>query len=159
MDISVAIKSVSKTDIFSLTQGSTLSKGGKKKSPDIWTACETVSDRYCCYYWKDKDRIRYVGSISADYTSPQHKTNLIGRISNYLQNHSGTTNKMVFEKVNQLLVCSEIHLGIFQFKKIMIDHVSYPYAVCVQNSAIIQMAEEILICKYRLIGEADWNRT
>lgn len=159
MDVSISIKSLAQAMIFTVPQNGLLIKGGKKVNPVIWNACEKVVDRYCCYYWKDATSVRYVGSISADYTSSQHRTNLVGRISNYMQNHSGTTNKMVFDNVNALLNSSSVEFGIFRFIAVEIDGAEYCYDVCAKNSSIIQMIEEILICRYRLTGQADWNRT
>lgn len=159
MNIDIRVNSIVLRDLFSIPMGGTLLKGGKKVNSEIWGACEAITDQFCCYYWRDDISVRYVGSVTAEYTSTQYKTNLCGRIGNYLQNHNGQTNKRVFDNVNANLVTHNIHFGIFRFGSTWIDGVQYHCQQCIVNQPIMQMFEEILICRYRLLGQADWNRT
>jgi|SRR3990172_9133964 len=159
MNVHIEIIELQIYDVFTIPHSEHIVKGGKKANPLIFEACAGIDDKYFCYCWRTSNNILYVGSVTADYTSSQHKNNLLGRLGNYLQNHSGTTNKMVFDNINATLSKATVSLGLFRFKCIALDNDRWNYTDCSKKPEVMQMLEEILICRYRLLGQAQWNRT
>ncbi len=70
--------------IFTIPAGTVLTRGRGGPYGEIVAAAHTVTDRFGCYSWQADGNIFYCGSFQ-DYA--KHKTNLAGRIAQYLVNH------------------------------------------------------------------------
>src|SRR5262245_29627196 len=159
MNIKIDITNLRIDNIFTIAKGRSIVKGGKRVNSAIFQDCGTITDTYFCYCWRDSNVVLYIGSVTKDYKSGQYANNLLGRISNYLQNHSGSTNKMVFDNVNTLLSVSDVQFGLFRFDQLLFEGMHRSYLDCTKTVALMKMLEAILICRYRLVGEAIWNRS
>lgn len=146
--------------IHTLNIGDILIKGGAKKNTNLCKSCARVPHKCLCYYWKCGDKVFYVGSASP---YKNHKSSLLGRVLNYLQNH--TTNKRggeqvnqrVFKGVNLLIKKNPVEFGIFEFDFLTLRDRTLLFQECSENSDVIGMLEHTLICHFKLLGQAVWN--
>lgn len=121
MEISLKVVRSSWEIVYQIPKGTHLVKGRHGLYHEIVTAAGKISERFGCYSWGAPEELFYIGSFSKDYKRGDHKSNLHGRIHNYLQNHrekeSGqkNTNLMVFENINRALVAQDVMLYIYKF--------------------------------------------
>ena len=156
MNLIVQLEQLSLKPIFRLNKGQSLVKGGRGRNPFVFQSCQEITDRFFCYFWKTEDTAFYVGSVSKDYKGKQN--NLVGRIGNYLQNHTvGNTNKKVFEAANDVLQTTSITFGIFRFQTLAIDEDKISYEQCSKNGTLIRMIEAVLIGFYKRNHQCAWN--
>lgn len=147
--------------VHTLKIGDYLVKGGDKKNADLCASCKKVPHKCLCYYWECGGKICYVGSATP---YKQHKTSLLGRVLNYLQNHTESkkgeaqVNKRVFNNVNKLLKAQQVEFGIFEFDILTVRDRTLSFNECSTNPDVIGMLEYTLICHYKLLGQAEWNK-
>ena len=147
--------------VHTLKIGDYLVKGGDKKNDGLCASCKKVPHNCLCYYWKCGDNICYVGSATP---YKHHKISLLGRVLNYLQNHTANKNgdaqfnRRVFNNVNELLKAQQVEFGFFEFDWLTIRDRTLPFKDCSINKDVIGMLEYTLICHYKLLGQAEWNK-
>jgi hypothetical protein len=143
--------------IYHIPQGNVLIKGqGNELSRNILKAAETILAQYGCYGWFADETLVYVGSFSP-YQS--EASSLRGRLKNYLGNHDGSTNKMVFDKANEALVHHVVTIAYFTFEALYLDEQPIAFAEFSHQGHFVRVVEELLICIYRRQDMCNWNRT
>lgn len=154
MEILLRIINPSWQPVYTIPQGTTLLKGRHGLYHAMVEAAAQVQQRFGCYAWGVTDFIYYVGSFSKDYTSGRHKSNLHGRLHNYLQNHRlkkngrKNTNLMVFENLNTELKARAISLYLLNFDFVEIGQEKAPYVYFTNNPDLVRSVEQLLICAY-----------
>lgn len=166
MDFSLNLHQSSWKNIYTIQKNTTVAKGRRNDLyKAITQAAGTHLARFGCYAWRNETGIFYCGSFAQDYARGNFKSNLQGRIHNYLQNHrtkkSGfkNTNLMVFENLNTILEQNDISLCVFVFDYLEINGEKVDYTSYCLDSNLVHTVEELLICSYRRNGECKWNRT
>lgn len=84
-NLTVAIHHPEWLTVFTIPRGTLLQKGRHGVYHDSVEAAAVISARYGCYSWGTSDAIHYCGCFAKDYG--RFKSNLHGRVHNYLQNH------------------------------------------------------------------------
>jgi len=165
ISINLSIENPEWTVVYSIPAGTVLEKGRRGLYHEMVGSAGLVSDRFGCYSWAASDgRVYYCGSFSKDYARGNFKSNLHGRLHNYLQNHrekdSGfkNTNLMVFEHVNSLLGSDRVSFQHLKFDSIAIGGESVSYSEYCEDSSLVKAVEQLLISSYRRIGQCEWNR-
>ena len=131
----------------------------------IVEAAGNIEKRFGCYSWGNDGSIYYCGSFAKDYSRNGFRSNLHGRVHNYLQNHrvkdtgQKNTNLMVFENINRELKQNSILLQHFVFESLQIGDDVIDFATFSNDPNLVHAVEELLICSYRRIGQCSWNRT
>jgi len=155
-NLEVSVEQLRRLPVFGLKCGDFLAKGGRQKNPYVFACCAEVKQPFLCYYWMTGGQIKYVGSVTSNYKNAP--TNLLGRIGNYLQNHSGETNKNIFDKANEALRSADLEFGIFTFDAININGLRFSYCDASADGKLILMMESLLITSHKLHGECPWNK-
>ena len=135
----------------------------EKTAHDMWykrTDKEAlkVNSRFGCYAWITEDKVRYCGSFSKDYKR-SNKPNFATRISKYMGSHTGVTNVRIHQEINQSLQQSSVTLAHFVFDKLIIGDGVVSFTDFSNDTNLIRVVEELLICTYRYHNQCDWNRT
>lgn len=166
MDLSLKLYLSSWETIYTITKNTILLKGRRSKLyQEITHAAGSYSAQFGCYSWKDETSVFYCGSFAQDYVRGSFRSNLQGRVHNYLQNHrtkdSGfkNTNLMVFENLNNELMKNNLSLCVLRFAYLEVNGDKVDYESYCRDSGLVHAVEELLICSYRRIGECQWNRT
>ena len=148
--------------VHTLKKGTQLVKGGQKKNTALCQSCKAIAHKCLCYYWKCGDAVFYVGSATP---YKQHQTSsLLGRVLNYLQNHTSNkngdaqVNKRVFTGVNRLLATADVEFGFFEFDFLTIRDHTLTFQKCTDNPKAVEMVEYMLIHHYKLLKQASWNK-
>tara|TARA_R110002096_G_scaffold128048_4_gene276193 strand:- start:333 stop:809 length:477 start_codon:yes stop_codon:yes gene_type:complete len=158
--LSIEIEKPEWVDVFRYPKGHVLEKGRRGLYYDAIRAAGEVAWRYGCYAWTTpKGKIRYCGSTSRDYTNVEFKTNLHGRLHNYLQNHGGATNKRVFDNIRDALASDDVFLVHFSFRKLRLNDEVLLFEEFSNDRLLVKAVEELLIASYRRAGQCDWNMT
>lgn len=144
--------------IFTFPRGTVMKKGRHGLYHDVCGAAGRVEQKYGCYAWA-AGVIRYCGCNTKDYGRAEFKSNLHGRVHNYLQNHSGTTNKFVFDKITGELAATDVRFLYLSFESLALGDEIFDYATFGGDRTLVKAVEELLIASYRRIGQCDWNRT
>lgn len=150
--------------VYSIPKGTSLQKGRHGLYHEIIEAAGKVPASFGCYSWSNADVIFYVGSFSKDYKHGKHKSNLHGRVHNYLQNHrikengQKNTNLMVFEKINETLETQDVALNLFQFDSLELGLSQIDYVTYTNDSELVRALEQLLICSYKKANQCNWNR-
>lgn len=164
MEIRLKIHKPHWEDIYRIPKGVYLQKGRHGSYHEIVEAAGKVSARFGCYSWGSADEIFYIGSFSKDYKHGRRKSNLHGRVHNYLQNHrtketgQKNTNLMVFEKINETVVTQDVALKLFQFEHLELGAKQIRYVEYTEDTDLVRALEQLLICSYRKINQCNWNR-
>ena len=164
MEISLKVVGASWEIVYLIPKGTRLVKGRHGLYHEIVDAAGKISERFGCYSWGTPDKLFYIGSFSKDYKRGDHKSNLHGRIHNYLQNHrekdSGqkNTNLMVFDNLNQSLIVQDVMLSIYRFDhlELGVERIEYPNYT--EKPEIVRALEQLLICLYKRDSQCIWNR-
>ena len=167
MNFSLVIHQADWQTVFEIPQGTTLQKGRHGVYHEIIEAAAPISARFGCYSWANNSSIFYCGSFAQDYARGNFKSNLQGRVHNYLQNHGrkGTkrrnTNLMVFDKINERLKQSNVLLRLFTFESLDVgdDHVDFVTFSTKPEPELVHAVEQLLISTYRRQEQCTWNRT
>lgn len=151
--------------VYTIPQGTVLEKGRHGLYHNITRAAASVGERFGCYSWRSDSIIFYCGSFAQDYRRGNFKTNLQGRIHNYLQNHGRkdakrkNTNLRVFENINAALRQGNVLLCLFTFDSLQIGDNRVNFAAFSTDPDLVHVVEQVLICTYRRQGQCEWNRT
>jgi hypothetical protein len=165
MNLSLKIHQPQWRTIFTIPLGTVLRKGRHGLYHDITEAAASVNERFGCYSWGSNSVIYYCGSFAQDYTRGDFKTNLQGRVHNYLQNHRQksterkNTNLMVFENINNVLKQSAVLLCLFTFESLEFGNDTVDFATFSTDPGLVHAVEQLLICAYRKQKQCAWNRT
>lgn len=150
--------------VYNIPKGTSLQKGRHGLYHDIVDAAGKFTLHFGCYSWGHADEIFYIGSFSKDYKHGNHKSNLAGRIHNYLQNHrtketgQKNTNLMVFERINEALTTQDITLNLFQFDFLELGSTRIDYLAYTNDADLVRASEQLLICSYKKVNQCNWNR-
>jgi hypothetical protein len=165
MDLSLKINDWSWKDVYKIPMNTPLIKGRHGLYHEIVKAAGEFQNRFGCYAWgTSSDRLLYVGSFSQDYQRGNYKSNLHGRIHNYLQNHRlkgngrKNTNLMVFENIGQALLSYNVTLYIFAFDFLIIGQDVVDYAHYSEDGELVRAVEQLLITFFRRHNQCAWNR-
>ncbi|MBE7435440.1 MAG: hypothetical protein HS100_16110 [Anaerolineales bacterium] len=164
MEISLKVFNPHWEVVYNIPKGTSLQKGRHGLYHDLVNAAGNVTVRFGCYSWGHADEIFYIGSFSKDYKHGNHKSNLAGRVHNYLQNHrtketgQKNTNLMVFERINEGLAIRDITLKLFQFDFLELGLQRVEYASYIIDTDLVRALEQLLICSYKNIDQCRWNR-
>ncbi len=109
-----------------------------------------------CYSWQNSRQVLYCGSFS-NYNDDRFKSNLQGRIHNYLHNHSVVTNKRIFDNIKEELKRDSISLHIFRFETLQLNNETITFAAFSQDHDLVLLVEQLLICAYRRQEQCKWN--
>lgn len=165
MNFSLVIHQSQWRTIFTIPQGTTLQKGRHGVNRDITKAAASISEKFGCYSWGSDSVIFYCGSFAQDYARGNFKTNLQGRVHQYLQNHGRkgakrrNTNLMVFDNINDILKQSNVLLRLFTFESLHIGDDHIDFVTFSMNPDLVHAVEQLLICTYRRQEQCKWNRT
>ena len=153
-------------DLYTIPVGTVLIKGRHGLYSEMVGAMASVELHFGCYSWaSDPDTIHYCGSFSKDYAKDEFKTNLHGRMHNYLQNHrtykSGVrnTNLMVFNNINSCISETEVRFQYLEFESVEIGNAVVSYDDYCQDPNLVKAVEQLLISSYRRLGQCEWNRS
>jgi hypothetical protein len=147
--------------IHQFETGDCLVKGGEKKNAGLCNSCKQDRKSVLCYYWKSEGTVCYFGSATP---YKHHRSSLLGRVLNYLQNHTknkngdSQVNHRVFVGVNNLLKKQKVEFGIFEFDFLTMSDRTLSFAECTEKPDVIVMLEYTLICHFKLFGQAKWNK-
>jgi hypothetical protein len=164
MEVSLNIHNPFWETVYKIQSNSPFVKGRHGVYHEIVHAASQISQRFGCYAWGTADCLHYIGSFSQDYKRRSFKSNLHGRIHNYLQNHRSkengrkNTNLMVFENIRETLLLQDIHLYLFTFDVLKIGEETVDYAGFSQDGELVRAVEQLLICSYRRKQQCTWNR-
>ena len=164
MEISLKINNPSWKIIYEIPKSTLLIKGRHGLYHSIVEATAQIQQRFGCYAWGTAHNLNYIGSFSKDHKSGNYKSNLHGRIHNYLQNHRlkdngrKNTNLMVFENINESLLANDITLYILKFDFLEVDHEIIDYSKYSEDAELVRAVEQLLICSYRRNQQCIWNR-
>ena len=152
-------------DIYTIPKGVVLQKGRHGLYHEMVDAAASVDLRFGCYGWViEPDTICYCGSFSRDYSNRDFKSNLHGRLHNYLQNHGSkkserkNTNLMVFDNVNAALREAAVKFQYLKFESLEIGNDVIVYDEYCQDPSLVKAVEQLLITSYRRLGQCEWNR-
>ena len=160
----LALKDSEWKKVFIIPRGTILPKGRHGLYHKIMASAATVPDRFGCYAWGNHSEIYYCGSFSQDYTRKEFRTNLHGRIHNYLQNHRQkpngrkNTNLVVFENINNSLLASDVILFHLVFKSVQVGAEEVDFNTFSNDSYLVRAIEQLLISSYRKQNQCSWNR-
>lgn len=164
MDIGLKVYNPHWEVVYRIPMGMYLQKGRHGQYREIVDAAGKVSASFGCYSWSNADNIFYIGSFSRDYKHGSHKSNLHGRVHNYLQNHrtketgQKNTNLMVFEKINETLATQDVALNLFQFDFLELGSTQVDYLAYTNDADLVRASEQLLICSYKKVNQCNWNR-
>jgi hypothetical protein len=164
METYLRITNSSWQSIYEIPQSTILLKGRHGLYHAMVEAAAQVLQRFGCYAWGTADCLFYVGSFSKDYKGGRHKSNLHGRIHNYLQNHrlkeNGrmNTNLMVFGNINAALQAGAVSLYLFRFDFLEIGQEKVDYVEYANDPDLVRAVEQLLICSYKRNQQCVWNR-
>lgn len=164
MEFFLKILNSSWETVYQIPQSTLLLKGRRGSYHAIVEAAAQVQERFGCYAWGTAECLFYIGSFSKDYKRGNHKSNLQGRVHNYLQNHRlkengrKNTNLMVFENINTQLQSSRVSLYTFKFEYLEIGEERVDYSYYADNTELVRAVEQLLICSYRRNQQCTWNR-
>ena len=164
MEISIKIDNPSWEVVYKIPKNTPLAKGRHGLYHEIVSAAGKIQERFGCYSWSGTETIFYVGSFSKDHARGNYKSNLHGRIHNYLQNHRlaengrKNTNLMVFEKINSALQSGDVNLSIFRFSELQIGVEKVHYEHYSEDAELVRAVEQLLICSYKRKNQCAWNR-
>lgn len=151
--------------VYTIPGKTVLRKGRHGLYHEMVDAAASVPTRFGCYAWiKEPDVVCYCGSFSKDYANVEFRSNLHGRLHNYLQNHGNTkserknTNRMVFDNVNDTLKDGEVRFEYLCFDSIEIGKESLSFDEYCTDPSLVKAVEQLLIASYRRIGQCEWNR-
>ena len=166
MSLSLVIRQPMWKTVFTIPKGTVLQKGRHGLYHDIVGAAGEVTERFGCYSWGSDANVFYCGSFAQDYSSGNFRTNLHGRVHNYLQNHRvnartgrKNTNLMVFENINNALKQKDVLLRHFTFESLQVGNDEVDFASFSADPDLVHAVEQLLICIYRRQGQCKWNRT
>ncbi len=166
MQFSVSIQQPEWQTVFVIPKSTVLIKGRRNSLyKAITAAAAAVSLRFGCYSWGNTSQIFYCGSFAQDYARGGFKSNLQGRVHNYLQNHRlrdtgrKNTNLMVFENINSALKQDDVVLRLFTFETIQIASATVAFTTYASDPDLVHAVEQLLIATHRRQGECQWNRT
>ena len=151
--------------VFTIPQGSALQKGRHGLYHEIVNAAANVHERFGVYSWCSDSQLYYCGSFAQDYANGGFRSNLHGRIDNYLQNHKikdtghKNTNLVVFENINDALKQESVALKYLTFDSLHLGEDLVDYNAFSNNPDLVHSVESLVICSYRRIGQCGWNRT
>lgn len=164
MDIGLKVFNPHWEIVYSIPKGVSLQKGRHGLYHEIIEAAGKVPASFGCYSWGNADEIFYIGSFSRDYKRGSYKSNLHGRVHNYLQNHrtketgQKNTNLMVFEKINGTLTTQDVALNLFRFDLLELGSKKIGYATYTNDADVVRALEQLLICSYKKVNQCNWNR-
>lgn len=164
MDISLKVVNPHWDLVYKIPQNQLLVKGRHDQYHQIVTEAGKIRERFGCYAWGSPNSIFYVGSFSKDYQHGDYKSNLHGRVHNYLQNHrvketgQKNTNLMVFESINQALFVSDVCLFIYRLDHLEMSGERVGFSNYSADAHIVRALEQLLICSFKRVGQCDWNR-
>jgi hypothetical protein len=162
--VSLEIKEPKWLTVFVIPRGTQLEKGRHGIYRDIVSSAGTIEHRFVCYAWGTKDTIHYCGSVAKDYAHGGYKSNLHGRVHNYMQNHrmkengQVNTNLMVFKYICQTLVDQDVYLYYLTLIFLNIGNEQVSFQNYSNDSDLIHAVEHLLIAYYKRIGQCVWNR-
>jgi len=166
IDFSIKLHKPQWKIVCTIPKGTVLQKGRHGVYREIIDATKLVKQRFGCYAWQSDTTVYYWGSFAKDYIHGNFRTNLQGRIHNYLQNHRinsktdrKNTNLMVFENLNSTLKSKDVSLGILVFDRLNIGNDEIDFPIFTQDADLVHAVEELLICGYRRQKQCEWNRT
>jgi len=151
--------------VFIITRGTILEKGRRGIYRQIIEAAGKIKLRFCCYAWGTKEKIYYCGSVARDYSRGGYKSNLHGRVHNYLQNHRRqpngrvNTNLMVFENIRKTLSINDVYLCVLHFESIRFGDEQVSYEAFSNDPELVHATEQLLIATYKRKSQCAWNRT
>ena len=164
MDFSVILHQPRWQTVYTIPQGIGLQKGRHGLYHNIAEAAGSVGEKFGCYSWRSDSTIFYCGSFAQDYRCGKFRTNLEGRIHQYLQNHGRkdakrkNTNLIVFENINAALREDNVLLCLFMFQSLQIGDDKVNFAAFSTDPDLVHVVEQLLICSYRRQGQCQWNR-
>jgi hypothetical protein len=150
--------------VYEILINTPLIKGRHGLYHEIVKAAGQIQHKFGCYAWGTPETIYYIGSFSKDHQHGNYKSNLHGRVHNYLQNHGKkeskrqNTNLMVFENINKLLPSSDVSLFIYQFEYLEIGSERVEYSGYCVDAELVRAVEKLLTCSYRRHNQCAWNR-
>jgi hypothetical protein len=151
--------------VFSVPQGTELEKGRHGLYQELVTSAGKIDARYVCYAWGTDDIIYYCGSVARDYARGGFKSNLQGRVHNYLNNHQTkdtgriNTNLMVFQNIQKILADNEVFLYQLVFQSLTIGNDAVNFQDFSNDPDLVHAVEQFLIAHYKRNSQAVWNRT
>lgn len=151
--------------VFVMPKGTVLEKGRHGIYHEIVEGAGRIQSKFLCYAWGTRDKVHYCGSVARNYSRGNYKSNLHGRVHNYLQNHRTkpngriNTNLMVFENIRKLLLTDDVYLCVLTFDSILFGGDRVSYIEYTNDPELVHATEQLLIASYKRKGECVWNRT
>ncbi len=164
MDLGLLIRDFVWRPILTIPRGTVLERGRRGLYDELTAAAGAVSERFGCYSWGSEATTYYCGSFARDYSHGHFRSNLEGRVHNYLQTHQRrrdgfkNTNLLVFESINAALQREDILLRLLTFSSLQVGEQEVSFAEYAQDADLVHTVEQLVICTYRKRGECGWNR-
>jgi hypothetical protein len=164
MNFSLRLNHPEWQDVLRINKGTILQKGRHGLYHEMILATQSVKQKFGCYSWESDSIIYYIGSFAQDYARGDFKTNLQGRIHNYLQNHRiyktgrKNTNLFVFESINKAVEQNDMSLRVLKFESLEINDEWIDFDAFSKDSNLVHSVESLLICCYRMQEQCKWNR-
>lgn len=150
--------------VYQVEGGVMLPKGKGGESGRILEASSQVPEQFGCYAWNANRAVMYCGSFS-DYSARHFKTNLAGRIYQYLTNHKRdtaglprNTNAAIFDYINHALLESEVVLRVFRFDRCRLGSEVVDFSTYTTDPFLVRAVEKLLVCTYRRQSQCQWNK-
>jgi len=150
--------------VYQVERGVSLPTGRSGESGRILEASSQVPEQFGCYAWIASGAVMYCGSFS-DYSSRHFRTNLEGRIYQYLTNHKRdsaglpkNTNAAIFDYINRALLDGEVGLLVLRFDSCHLGRDVVDFPTYTTNPFLVRTTEKLLVCAYRRQGRCQWNK-
>jgi len=162
--IAVAITRPRWKAVARVTAGTHLPKRRAGASKDALLSARSISTRFGCYSWATSAEVLYCGSYSQDYKTAGCRSNLEGRLHQYLCNHKRdraghpkNTNATVYDRLVQTLRSTDALFQVLEFDGVSIDKRAIDFPTCSSDPYLVRAVERLLIWFYRRRGECEWN--
>jgi hypothetical protein len=165
MKLSIVLHKPQWRNVYTIPMGTSLQKGRHGLYPEIVEAAGNVREKFGCYSWSSDNTVYYCGSFAKDYARGNFKSNLHGRVHNYLQNHKvkdtghKNTNLMVFENINYALKQGNVILQQLLFESLHFGNDILDFKSFSNDSNLVHVVEQLLISSLRRLGHCEWNRS
>lgn len=151
--------------VHSIPRGTVLTKSraGHESRP-VMDAAAAIVHRFGCYSWESTGAVLYCGSFSKNYSGGQFKTNLEGRVYQYLVNHKRdtqgkprNTNAKVFDLLNDVLRTRPARLQVLRLDALIVGGRRIEFGEYCGDAALVRAIERLVTWAYKAVGQCPWN--
>jgi hypothetical protein len=154
--------------VHTLPKGTLLSeKGPGSARGRLLKTVSMVDVQFGCYSWQMRDKVLYCGYFTRDYMHQgrrAYRSNLQGRVHQYLHNHSRSTkgeprtNLRVYEQILFTLQIDSVALHLLYFDALQVAGREVPFAQFSGDASLVRTVEALLVHTYKQVRECAWNK-